>query len=623
MFSQNSVAALQTEFDKLSKILGASEVRTQFNGEGAYTNGKMINLPAMDMTKVMTPKDQAIARGYHIHEVGHITDTDFSIASAKKPSKKLHPIWNACEDVMIERKAIEKFSGAKRSLSAVVDSVLGNENEHWQDNPEENEARREKWWTEVPYAALQQARKDAGYESDALDTYIDDMPKLLAKEARRFAKDMAAAADTAESYELAKKISRRVAALQKEHGSDDDGDEQQQQPKVPQPNQQGEDDGDGTKGDSQQGDGDDQSDDQSDDQGDGQGDDDGDGDGDDKTKAQPKSGGFTMGDAEKRQKEKMNDVFSSYSPKQRRGRDVGTDFCEIYDTHNARFKDADEKCRGIKHPNAYVARDNLHRTRPTAEGLEASNRIYRESIKGEVNAYGARLARLLMSQESRRNEGGYSSGRIDRRRLSQLVAGNQNIFARTEDVKTSETRIMLAVDGSSSMRSLHTCTAIHVVNDALGRAGVKFDVTEWAGLSLNGVRETVGHLPSIVVHKTAHQNYRSLQKTLNFQPVGGDTPSYSALLTYAKIMSEWTEPRKILLMVTDGEPNGWTAERHMCRDLVKQMEASGIEVIGIGIGMDVSSMFDKHIETDFNKLGSTLLGSLEKLLISQGHAHAA
>ena len=44
---------------------------------------------------------------------------------------------------------------------------------------------------------------------------------------------------------------------------------------------------------------------------------------------------------------------------------------------------------------------------------------------------------------------------------------------------------MLAVDGSSSMRSLNTMSAVHVVNDALGRAGVKYDVTEWGGLSLN------------------------------------------------------------------------------------------------------------------------------------------
>jgi len=610
MFSQNSVAALQTEFDKLSKIMGASEVRTQFKGDGAYTNGKMINLPAMDATKEMTPKDQAIARGYHIHEVGHITDTDFSIASAKKPSKKLHPIWNACEDVMIERKAIEKFSGAKRSLSAVVDSVLEHENQHWHDNPEENEARREKWWTEVPYAALQQARKDAGYESDALDAYIDDMPKALASEARHFAKDMASAADTAESYDLAKKISRRVAALQKEHSSDDDSDDdqQQQQPMVPQPNQQGDGGGEGTEGDSQQGD----------DQGDGQGD----GQGDDQPQAQGKSGGFTMAGAEQRKQDNMDGVFGAYA-----GDDdqrVGTGLCELFDNHLQLW---DRNVKAFENQDAN-GKDILCRWRnqvvyKDADDIAKANIVYRDNIGNDVRSYGARLARLLMSQENKRNEGGYSSGRIDRRRLSQLVAGNQNIFARTKDVKTSETRIMLAVDGSSSMSECQTGTAIHVVNDALGRAGVKFDVTEWAGLCLRGYSHDTGNLPSIVTHKRAHENYKKLHTTLNFQPAAGDTPSYSALLTYAKIMSEWTEPRKILLMATDGEPNGWTPEKVMFRKLVKRMEDHGIEVIGIGIGIDVSAMFEKNIETDFEKLGSTLLGSLEKLLISQGHAHAA
>jgi len=75
-------------------------------------------------------------------------------------------------------------------------------------------------------------------------------------------------------------------------------------------------------------------------------------------------------------------------------------------------------------------------------------------------------------------------------------------------------------------------------------------------------------------------------------------------------------------MLTDGDPNGNSAERRMCSKLVKEMEAIGIEVIGIGIGIDVSRMFSKSVLTDFNKLGETLLGSLEKLLISQGHAHA-
>ena len=115
---------------------------------------------------------------------------------------------------------------------------------------------------------------------------------------------------------------------------------------------------------------------------------------------------------------------------------------------------------------------------------------------------------------------------------------------------------------------------------------------------------------------------RAPQSSLNFQPVGGDTPSYAALLSYAEIMSTWIEPRKVLIMLTDGMPNGGWDERRRFKKLVSRMEDSGIEVIGVGIDEDVSRMFNSSIQSDFDELGKTLLGSLEKLLISQGHAHA-
>tara|TARA_R110002073_G_scaffold19256_7_gene70412 strand:- start:3557 stop:5410 length:1854 start_codon:yes stop_codon:yes gene_type:complete len=617
MFNQNSVAALKTEFDKLSEIMGTKGIRTTFIGQGAYTNGKTINLPEMDMAASMTPHDQAIARGYHIHEVGHVTDTDFGLAKAKKPPKHLHGIWNACEDVLVERKACEKYSGSKRSLQATVDSVLGNENKHWSDNPEENAARRETWWTEIPYAALQQARKNAGYESDALDAYIEDMPDDLAKEARRFAKEMYATADTGESYELAKKISKRVKALGKELGEED---EPQPKPTHKKPNPEGEDGDDEGEG---KGKGQDKPDQDEGEEGDGEGEDGDKPDGDKPDADKPKPKGFSMEDAEDRKADNMQDVFGKYGPKPNTRR-VCTQFCAVHDTHLDLWKSLEQQVQiaNVKARVTDIIVGQWRKADKRKDRLAQENLSARAQIGKDVSAYGARLARLLMSQESKRNEGGYSSGRIDRRRLSQLVAGNQNIFARTEDVRTSETRLMLAVDGSSSMRSINTMSAVHVVNDALGRAGVKYDVTEWGGLSLGGGRDVMGELPWIVTHKHSHENYRKLQTTLNFQPVGGDTPSYAALMTYANMMSSWHEPRKILLMLTDGEPNGNNRERDMCSTLVKEMEAIGIEVIGIGIGIDVSEMFEKSVLTDFNKLGETLLGSLEKLLISQGHAHA-
>ena len=628
MFNQNSVSALKTEFEKLSKILGRPDIRTTFNGSGAYTDNKTINVPEMDDTKIMTAKDQAIARGYHIHETGHVTDTDFSIASAKKPSKALHGIWNACEDVYIERKQIEKFSGAKRSLSATVDSVLGNENQHWEDNPEENAARRETWWTEIPYAALQLARKAAGYESKALDEYVSNIPNDLMSEALPFSQDMQDVQDTGESYDLAKKINRRMKAIGKDHESD--------QPEPDKPTA-GKGDGDVTKEDSEgengQGSSQQSSDDAEDDSdtsSDGDDGDDGDdgrghsqkdSDSDDGGDKDGKAKGFSMDDAEDRAKENTDKVFGKYSSG-RSGMDVEP--CLLYDNHPDLWEAMHEKTQipEILFRHKQIISSHVHHATRTKSELRASNAEARSNTGKDVRAYSARLARLLLSQESKRNEGGFSSGRIDRRRLSQLVAGNQNIFARTENTKTSETRLMIAVDGSSSMDQSKTMSAIHVVNDALGRANVKYDVTEWSGLRVNGVWQHIGSMPWIVTHKRSHENYRELQENLNFQPCGGDTPSYSALLSYAHIMSGWTEPRKVLLMLTDGAPNGGYEERRSFKKLVTKMEDAGIEVIGVGIDTDVQRMFNQSIQTDFNALGKTLLGSLEKLLISQGHAHA-
>jgi hypothetical protein len=59
----------------------------------------------------------------------------------------------------------------------------------------------------------------------------------------------------------------------------------------------------------------------------------------------------------------------------------------------------------------------------------------------------------------------------------------------------------------------------------------------------------------------------------------------------------------------------------------KAMRDGGIEVYGIGISANekiMRNMFGEHVVmTDFSRLGNTLLGGIERLLISEGHAHAA
>ena len=105
MFKNNNPHALQQELNGLSKVMGRSDVATTFQGTGAYTDGNTINVPAMQLDARLTDREMAALRGYHIHEVAHVTDTDSDLWQSKKITKRKRSCWNAMEDVFIERKA--------------------------------------------------------------------------------------------------------------------------------------------------------------------------------------------------------------------------------------------------------------------------------------------------------------------------------------------------------------------------------------------------------------------------------------------------------------------------------------------------------------------------------------
>ena len=609
MFSQNSVSALATELDKLSRIMGNKDVRTTFQGTGAFTNGTRVNVPAMDMTAELDPTHQAIMRGYHIHEVSHVTDTDFGVFK-KRGVKKIKDIWNCAEDVFIERKAMEKYAGARKNLQQTINHVLGSENEFRRANPDDPQCNRERWWKEIPYAALQQARKDMGYESEELDEYVKGLPKELAREARKFAKRMIASESSDDALKVARSMKRRMDKL----GTPEQEEEQEQET----PPQKG----------------------QGDDTEDGEGQADGENDGDDGDEEDGTKGnggdeeddegeGFDIGAAQQRADDAMSDVFGKYNSG---NSNVCQNLSLVFPNHSELWNyyhdiiNAEPNSRNSRKVvnDAYLTPYNRERY-----GMDKDLTTQcREGMPDDVRQYSARLARLLMSQEDRRNEGGYSSGRIDRRRLSQLVAGNDNVFTRPSITKTSETRLMIAVDGSSSMCEASTIQAVLALNSCLGRAGIKYDIVEWSGLDFRNDADTFQAQTSIVYHKKASESWRKINEVFQFLPVGGGTPTYASITSVSRIMSGWTEPRKVCLFLTDGVPDGHgRGEVGMVGKHTKAMRDGGIEVYGIGIGArekTMREMFGEHVVmTDFSRLGNTLLGGIERLLISEGHAHAA
>ena len=676
MFSQNSVHALETEFDKLSKLLGNKNVRTTFSGDGAYTNGEVVNVPEMDRTRELDPRHQAIMRGYHIHEVSHVTDSDMSILKRRtvKESPELKDTWNCVEDVFVERKAQEKYAGARRSLEVTVDSVLEAENKHWADNPEENVNRRKRWWTEIPYAALQQARSKMGYDSEALEEYLDEMPKELAKQADKWSDKMLKCQNTEESLRTARAIKKVVDKYEDENPLPP--------PPPPKPSE-----GDGNKSDdnttSQQSkSGDNKSDDNKSDSksNDSKGDDKGDNKDDGKQKpreitpeapwseltpeekiqrreqrmeahikaqeqaeeerqaAESKGKGFVLSDALGREKKANEKVFRTYSSGFA-SRNVEVDLAPVYRDHEEAWNhlpsllpqnEKGKRLFGNLSTVFRIRRDNgnyIERTKVAKEHL---------SCHSSLRQYSARLRRLLLAREDRRNEGGYNSGRVDPRRLSQLVAGCENIFSRSSVLQTDETRVMIAVDGSGSMDKNKTQMAVLALNECLGRANVKFDICEWASVEGQKADRVNGRTqPFVVHHKKANESWKKLDKVFEYNPFGGYTPTASVVYTMATIMKAWREPRKILFFVTDGLPNGaYSGEPRVVRKYNDAMIEHGIEVIGVGVYKPsdphrehgeacLKQMFKHHVICDFNTFGETLLGGIEKLLIKEGHANAA
>ena len=733
MFGNNNPPALKREMTALSRVLGAKHVKTTFEGRGAFTNGNTVNIPAMREDAVLTDFEKGVLRGYHIHEVSHVTDTDWDYVKPKMRNMDARKkgTYNVCEDAFVEKQAIGKFRGAARSLEMTAEAVLRAENAHWSGDDAAQAARLKTWWEEIPYAALQEARSRMGYESPALDEYLSGLPSELVTEASKFVGELVKAQSSEDCINTSRKMIRLMNKLAKEHEEEKEEDDEQDDGVMPPPppppwdddeeyeyeddtnegdddgdddgdedggDDDGDEDGDGGEDEDDGGDDDDGEDegdrgdeqDDDDDEGDivGDGRDDGDDDGDDEDgdsgdsgegddadddggdddddmgledddegddgedggddgddgdedegddvgeEAGDGAGGFRIDEAQDRAKQAVDDILEQHIAE---GNEIAVDTnpCQTIDSTGdfvRMLRDApknyegglsDMQNRWGLHGTGYLEeRDKDFSTYDAAAA----------ALGADLRVYSARVARLLMAQEDKRLIGGHLEGRVDRRRFGQLVAGEKNVFARQEITRTDDVVVCTAVDMSGSMEIDDTLPPLMALNDCLGKASVDFELIAWTGASGRmrvaspNKASLIPNLNVLIEMKRIAERHNSprVKRELNrFLAFGGDTPTYAALTSLYTRVSAHPHGRKIILFLTDGDPNEGYAEVRMCKKVVEHIRATGIEVYGIGIQQRVSNIFGNDHSVTVNKkaLGETLLGQIEKLLISKGHGH--
>lgn len=174
------------------------------------------------------------------------------------------------------------------------------------------------------------------------------------------------------------------------------------------------------------------------------------------------------------------------------------------------------------------------------------------------------------------------------RRLYRVALGETRLFARHREQPAPNTAVHLLVDLSGSMGSqvsanryayqiaLEASLALALALEAI--PGVSVAVTAFPGD--DGTDETVTRL--------VQHGQRVARRAGAFErhPRGG-TPLAQALWYAAADLLLRPEPRRLVLTLTDGDPN----DRALALSILEQCEQAGIEAVGIGIQYDVSTLF--------------------------------
>lgn len=205
-------------------------------------------------------------------------------------------------------------------------------------------------------------------------------------------------------------------------------------------------------------------------------------------------------------------------------------------------------------------------------------------VRHETVALRSRLAGLVQSFRQQRVGHSRLGTQIDHRVLHRLPIGDTRVFRRTEEKTAVNTAVIILLDRSGSMRGERIELARKTVL-ALTDALAAIPGVSAAGAAFPGTDNRV--IPLTPFGSTAAAS----QKNYGIGADGG-TPLAHALGWARAQMAVRREPRKILLVATDGAPSS----PELVRTMLAKLEAEGIELMGLGI-MDqgaAGKFFPRH-----------------------------
>ena len=539
----------------VAKSIGKKmSVKVKFGHEQPATDGETIFLPDLPLNDEVT---RALGLGFVVHESGHIRFTDFD---TDLPISPLHKhLRNIFEDVRMELKVTSVYPGAKNVLCDLVDILVGKgffQAGNNDETPAQVLSRYLLYSLRTSVLGQTSLSPLAKASGDDLESKVSEgaMTRIYSVMSR-----VATSSSTQEVHDLALEV---IGILEddvkppEENNEQDSGenDSKSQSEKGEQsPTDDGNDESTGTQENTQQ----------------------------DVPAAPDKKAVQEMLDATDDQVD--TDVFESIVADQ-----------------------LDKAVNKAVQRGEVTCGDGIADAAPLPLGDHAQ--VYADAYQ-QTYALRTRL-QSFMQASKRVNRGTSQSGiKLHDKKLSRVKIGNRSIYRTKQTKKTINTVVQILMDRSISMEHMMdlAMNATLAVASALETIpGVRVAAAAFPGRNADvepltqfgeGVKQTAARYPAIIA--------------------SGGTPLLPALMWATRQLLECKEERKLLLIVTDGEPSN----RSACKDMMSQMKANQFETMGLGIMVESISDLCEISTCISNKeeLASSMFSMLQENLLKQAY----
>ena len=215
------------------------------------------------------------------------------------------------------------------------------------------------------------------------------------------------------------------------------------------------------------------------------------------------------------------------------------------------------------------------------------------------------LVRILQSEDKRTTSIQDRGRKIAANKIWRFKKlGDARIFKQTNKVVGSQIAVELLIDASGSMGS-HLTLACEV--------GLSFcDALQRLTKASSAMSLFAGRVGVSRVLKEHGEGFSKIAPKLTSVAAGGGTPTGFAMMQRLEVLVRQAQERKLMVVITDGAANDF---RSVLQSM-KYAEDNGIDVIGIGLGLE-GRVIKTYIENSLNILSLNDLQPAIRALMSK------